>query len=93
MASMKAKKASKVMATVVVLLVLLVIVSLLDLAWAARMLSAREVIDVLLSRGTWANNLIVKDNAVRIVIGLLDRKSVRRGGSGRGRCGHAGHLP
>lgn len=68
---MKAKKASKIMATVAALLVLLVIVSLLDLAWAARMLSAGEVIDVLLGQGTWANNLIVKDNAVRIVIGLF----------------------
>lgn len=68
---MRAKRISKIVATVLLLLILLVLVCLLELSWASRSLTVREVIDVLLGHGTWANNLIVKANATRIVIGFF----------------------
>lgn len=62
----------RVSSVLLVAVVLLVLFSLLDLAWAPRFLSIGEVVDVLLGKGLWGNEIIVKEvNAPRVVIGIF----------------------
>lgn len=42
---------------------------LLDLKWATFRISVSDVVDVALGHGTWANRILVEDNAQRVVIG------------------------
>jgi iron complex transport system permease protein len=65
-------KKRKLLLTVSLLAVILVLSVFLDLSWAARPLSLHEVWDVLIGKGTWANDIIVKStNAPRVVFGLF----------------------
>lgn len=64
----------------VVVLVILVIAVIYDLTWATYRISFGDVVDVIMGNGTWANNILVKDNAQRVAIGALV-------GSGLAACG------
>lgn len=57
--------------TAAILLTILVISVFLDLSYAPRSLSFREILDVILGNGTWANNIIVNLNAQRVVFGVF----------------------
>ncbi len=61
------------MLTVIILAIMLVASILLDLSWGGtKQLSISEVWDVLIGKGTWANNIIVKTlNAPRVVFGVF----------------------
>jgi iron complex transport system permease protein len=62
----------KVMTVFSILVVMLILSILLDISWAANPLSIMDVINVLIGKGTWATNIIVKDiNAPRIVAAIL----------------------
>lgn len=61
----------KIAATTAVLGAIFVVAALFDLAWASNPLGIGDVIDVITGNGTWANNLIVKDNAKRVTIGVF----------------------
>ena len=61
----------KVLICLAAIAVLLFISILLDLSWASSNLSLSDVWNVLIGRGTWANNLIVKDNSLRVAIGVF----------------------
>ncbi|MBO4798151.1 MAG: iron ABC transporter permease, partial [Candidatus Methanomethylophilaceae archaeon] len=50
---------------------IVLVFSAMELSWAARRIPLNEVIDVILGHGTWANNLLVKDNAVRLCMALF----------------------
>ncbi len=64
----------------VVVLAILVIAVIYDLTWATYRISFGDVVDVIMGNGTWANNILVKDNAQRVAIGALV-------GSGLAACG------
>ena len=64
----------------VVVLVILVIAVIYELTWATYRISFGDVVDVIMGNGTWANNILVKDNAQRVAIGALV-------GSGLAACG------
>lgn len=64
----------------VVVLAILVIAVIYDLTWATYRISFGDVVDVITGNGTWANNILVKDNAQRVAIGALV-------GSGLAACG------
>ena len=64
----------------VVVLVILVMAVIYDLTWATYRISFGDVVDVIMGNGTWANNILVKDNAQRVAIGALV-------GSGLAACG------
>ena len=55
----------------VVVLAILVIAVIYDLTWATYRISFGDVVDVIMGNGTWANNILVKDNAQRVAIGAL----------------------
>ncbi|WP_400203420.1 FecCD family ABC transporter permease [Methanomethylophilus alvi] len=50
---------------------LLILAVFLDLSWAHKLLSFSDVWNVIIGKGTWANNLIVEDNAKRVCIGSV----------------------
>lgn len=66
-----AQKRTRIILSIAVLSVILVIATLLELSWAAQRIPFREVFDVILGKGSWANNIIVKDNATRLIFGLF----------------------
>ncbi|MDR3074743.1 MAG: iron ABC transporter permease [Candidatus Methanoplasma sp.] len=62
----------KIMLIVASLSVMLLLSVLLDLSWAPRPLSLKEVWDALIGNGTWANNIIVNGhNAPRVFFGAF----------------------
>ena len=66
------KKRERLLLVIFALIVIMLLSILLDLSWAAHPLSLREVWDVLMGNGTWANNIIVKtSNAPRVVFGVF----------------------
>jgi len=66
------KRKKKLLLTVIVLAAIIIFSVLLDLSWASTPLSLRDVWDVLVGNGTWANNLIVKTiNAPRVAFGVF----------------------
>lgn len=69
----KSRKRSVILLAVVVLIVLAVLCAFLDLSWisAGKSYSFKEVWDVLLGNGTWASDIIVKNNAKRVAIGIF----------------------
>lgn len=56
-------------AVVAALALMLIAGMLLDLKWATFTITVRDVVDVALGHGTWANRILVEDNAQRVVIG------------------------
>ena len=66
-----AQKRTRIALSIAVLTVMLVVAVLLELSWAAERIPLREVFDVIFGRGSWANNIIVKDNATRLIFGLF----------------------
>ena len=77
-----AQRRTRIVLCIAILSVMLIIGTLLELTWAAERIPLSGVIDVILGRGTWANNLLVKDNATRLVFGLFV-------GAGLAACGCA----
>ncbi len=77
---MRVRNKSKILICIGVLAVLLLIFSMLELSWAATPIPFIDVIETILGHGSWANNILVKDNAVRLMMALLV-------GSGLAVCG------
>ncbi len=66
-----ARRGTRVTICIGVLFALLIVFSLLDLAWASRLLTFGEVFDVITGNGTWANKILVKENIYRVIFGIL----------------------
>ncbi len=65
------KKRKRLILTAAALAAIMIISILLELSWAPDALSLRDVWDVLMGNGTWANDIIVGRNAPRVVFGLF----------------------
>lgn len=66
------KRKRRLLITVILLAAVMFFSILLDLSWAPEHLSLGDVWDVLMGRGTWANDIIVKTlNAKRVVFGVF----------------------
>ena len=68
---MKVRNKGKILACLGVLAVILLVFAMLELSWAATFIPLNEVIDTIFGHGTWANNILVKDNAVRMMMALM----------------------
>ena len=77
---MRVRNKRKILICIGVLAVLLLIFSMLELSWASTMIPFDKVIDTIMGHGSWANNILVKDNAIRLMMALLV-------GSGLAVCG------
>lgn len=61
----------KLIITYCTVLCIIVIVALLDLSYAPKPLSISDVINVIMGNGKWSDELIVQDNAKRIVMAIF----------------------
>ena len=77
---MRVRNKRKILICIGVLAVLLLIFSMLELSWATTRIHLKDVIDTIMGHGSWANNILVKDNAIRLMMALLV-------GSGLAVCG------
>jgi len=77
---MRVRNKSKILICAGVLAVLLLIFAMLELSWATTPIPFIDVINTILGHGSWANNILVRDNAIRLLMALLV-------GSGLAVCG------
>ena len=68
---MKIRNRGKITICLVILTVVILLVTLVELAWAETPIPYNRVIDCILGQGDFYDNLLVRENAVRVVMALL----------------------
>ena len=68
---MRVRNKGKILLCLGVLAVMLLTFTMLELSWAATRIPFNEVIETIIGQGSWANNILVKDNAVRMLMALV----------------------
>lgn len=77
---MRVRNKRKILICIGILTALLLLFAMLELSWASTMIPFDKVIETIMGHGSWANNILVKDNAIRLMMALLV-------GSGLAVCG------